>query len=132
MVGGKQGESGKRKNEIVSFLYYYFYQSSFTESVVEVGEYNYFTNRDGYCIKYKRVIWLALIFHLLSQAKDVNLKEHRRLEREWMNALKDNKKVSVTVKIKYDSNSLRLSKFQVRYKIDRKTRIEIIRNINKR
>lgn len=24
MVGGKQGESGKRKNEIVSFLYYYF------------------------------------------------------------------------------------------------------------
>ena len=79
MVGGKQGESGKRKNEIVSFLYYYFYQSSFTESVVEVGEYNYFTNRDGYCIKYKRVIWLALIFHLLSQAKDVNLKEYRRL-----------------------------------------------------
>ncbi|WP_371595069.1 DNA/RNA non-specific endonuclease [Streptococcus sp. 27098_8_113] len=97
-----------------------------------MGEYNYFTNRDGYCIKYKRVIWLALIFHLLSQAKDVNLKEHRRLEREWMNALKDNKKVSVTVKIKYDSNSLRLSKFQVRYKIDRKTRIEIIRNIYKR
>ena len=24
MVGGKQGESGKRKNEIVSFLYYFF------------------------------------------------------------------------------------------------------------
>ncbi|WP_081480304.1 DNA/RNA non-specific endonuclease [Streptococcus sp. SK643] len=71
------------------------------------------------------------MFHLLSQAKDVNLKEYRRLEREWMNALKNNK-VSVTVKIKYDSNSLRPSKFQVRYKIDRKTRIEIIRNINKR
>ena len=85
MVGGKQGESGKRKNEIVSFLYYYFYQSSFTESVVGVGEYNYFTNRDGYCIKliseYKRVFWLTLIFHLLSQAKDVNFKEYRRLER---------------------------------------------------
>ena len=41
MVGGKQGESGKRKNEIVSFLYYYFYQSSFTEFVVGVDEYNY-------------------------------------------------------------------------------------------
>ena len=51
MVGGKQGESGKRKNEIVSFLYYYFYQSSFTESVVGVDEYNYFTSRDGYRIK---------------------------------------------------------------------------------
>ena len=49
-----------------------------------------------------------------------------------MNVLKNNKKVSVNVKIKYDSNSLRPSKFQVRYKIDRKTRIEIIRNINKR
>ncbi|MEZ7650584.1 DNA/RNA non-specific endonuclease, partial [Streptococcus sp. 27098_8_86] len=70
--------------------------------------------------------------NLLSQAKDVNLKEYRRLEREWMNALKNNKKVSVSVKIKYDGNSLRPSKFQVRYKIDRKTRIEIIRNINKR
>ena len=51
VVGGKQGESGKRKNEIVSFLYYYFYQSSFTESVVGVDEYNYFTSRDGYRIK---------------------------------------------------------------------------------
>ena len=40
MARRKQGKGSERKNKIVSFLYYFFYQSCFTESVVEVDEYN--------------------------------------------------------------------------------------------
>ncbi|EFO01754.1 hypothetical protein SMSK23_1751 [Streptococcus oralis ATCC 35037] len=50
MARRKQGKGSERKNKIVSFLYF-FYQSSFTESVVGVDEYNYFTSREGYRIK---------------------------------------------------------------------------------
>ena len=50
MARRKQGKGSERKNKIVSFLYF-FYQSSFTESVVGVDEYNYFTSRNGYRIK---------------------------------------------------------------------------------
>ena len=71
--------------------------------------------------------------NLVSQAKDVNLKEYRRIERDWADALKSNppKKVEVDIKINYEGSSMRPSSFEVNYKIDGKPKSEIIKNINK-
>ena len=71
--------------------------------------------------------------NLVSQAKDVNLKEYRRIERDWADALKSNppKKVEVDVKINYEGSSMRPTSFEVNYKIDGKKYNEIIPNINR-
>ena len=71
--------------------------------------------------------------NLVSQAKDVNLKEYRRIERDWADALKSNppKKVEVDIKINYEGASMRPTSFEVNYKIDGKPKSEIIKNINK-
>jgi len=71
--------------------------------------------------------------NLVSQAKDVNLKEYRRIERDWADALKSNppKKVEVDVKINYEGSSMRPTSFEVNYKIDGIRHKEIIKNINK-
>ena len=71
--------------------------------------------------------------NLVSQAKDVNLKEYRRIERDWADALKSNppKKVEVDVKINYQGSSMRPTSFEVNYKIDGIRHKEIIKNINK-
>ena len=71
--------------------------------------------------------------NLVSQAKDVNLKEYRRIERDWADALKSNppKKVEVDIKINYDGSSMRPTSFEVNYKIDGKKYNEIIPNINR-
>ena len=71
--------------------------------------------------------------NLVSQAKDVNLKEYRRIERDWADALKSNppKKVEVDIKINYDGSSMRPTSFEVNYKIDGIRHREIIKNINK-
>ena len=71
--------------------------------------------------------------NLVSQAKDVNLKEYRRIERDWADALKSNppKKVEVDIKINYEGSSMRPSSFEVNYKIDGKKYNEIIPNINR-
>ncbi len=53
--------------------------------------------------------------NLLSQAKDVNLKTYRRLERDWSEAIKENKKVEVHVKIEYVGNAVRPKIFRVNY-----------------
>ena len=70
--------------------------------------------------------------NLVSQAKDVNLKEYRRIERDWADALKSNppKKVEVDIKINYDGSSMRPTSFEVNYKIDGIRHKEIIKNIN--
>ncbi|MFS9270452.1 DNA/RNA non-specific endonuclease [Streptococcus infantis] len=71
--------------------------------------------------------------NLVSQAKDVNLKEYRRIERDWADALKSNppKKVEVDIKINYDGSSMRPTSFEVVYSIDGEVRTEIIKNVNK-
>ena len=71
--------------------------------------------------------------NLVSQAKDVNLKEYRRIERDWEAALKSNppKKVEVDIKINYDGSSMRPTSFEVKYKIDGIRHKEIIKNVNK-
>ena len=71
--------------------------------------------------------------NLVSQAKDVNLKEYRRIERDWADALKSNppKKVEVDIKINYEGSSMRPSSFEVKYKIDGIRHKEIIKNVNK-
>ena len=56
--------------------------------------------------------------NLLSQAKDVNLKTYRRLERDWSEAIKENKKVEVHVKIEYVGNSVRPKTFRINYIVD--------------
>ena len=65
--------------------------------------------------------------NLLSQAKDVNLKTYRRLERDWSEAIKENKKV---VKIEYVGNAVRPKIFRVNYIIDGQTFTRRIKNIN--
>ena len=71
--------------------------------------------------------------NLVSQAKDVNLKEYRRIERDWADALKSNppKKVEVDIKINYEGSSMRPTSFEVNYKIDGIEYFEEIPNINR-
>ena len=71
--------------------------------------------------------------NVISQAKDVNLKEYRRIERKWEAALKSKppKKIEVDIKINYEGSSMRPTSFEVNYKIDGKPKSEIIKNINK-
>ncbi|WP_367249770.1 DNA/RNA non-specific endonuclease [uncultured Gemella sp.] len=68
--------------------------------------------------------------NLLSQAKDVNLKTYRRLERDWSESIKVNKKVEVHVKIEYVGNSARPKTFRINYIIDGQTFTCRIKNIN--
>lgn len=70
--------------------------------------------------------------NLLSQAKDVNLREYRRIERDWADALRANppKKVEADIKINYDGISKRPISFEVNYKIDGIEFLEEIPNIN--
>ena len=72
--------------------------------------------------------------NLLSQAKEVNLKEYRRIERDWADALrsKPSKKVEGDIKINYDGISKRPISFEVNYKIDGEPYSEILKNINRR
>lgn len=70
--------------------------------------------------------------NLVSQAKDVNLKEYRRIERDWADALRADppKKVEADIKINYDGISKRPKSFEVNYKIDGVKHFEEIPNIN--
>ena len=71
--------------------------------------------------------------NVLSQAKDVNLKEYRRIERKWEAALKSEppKKIEVDVKINYEGSSMRPTSFEVNYKIDGIEFFEEIPNMNR-
>ena len=70
--------------------------------------------------------------NLISQAKDVNLKEYRRLERRWSDVLKSTppKKVEVDIKINYEGTSRRPTGFEVNYKIDGEEFSKKLPNIN--
>lgn len=66
--------------------------------------------------------------NLVSQARDVNRKEFRKIEREWEAALRNNQKVSAEIKIDYEPGNSRPSKFTIYYSIDGLTSIKIIYN----
>ena len=70
--------------------------------------------------------------NLVSQAKDVNLKEYRRIERRWQNALNSEppKRVEVDIKINYEGTTRRPTGFEVNYKIDGVEYFEELDNIN--
>lgn len=68
--------------------------------------------------------------NLVSQARDVNRKEFRKIEREWEAALRKKQKVSVEIKIDYETGSSRPTEFTVKYSIDGKVTKVTIKNTN--
>jgi len=56
--------------------------------------------------------------NLVSMSHRANSIEYAALEREWANALRSGKKVSVNVNVRYEAGSLRPSAFNVEYTID--------------
>lgn len=61
------------------------------------------------------------IDNLVSQSSNVNLSKYKVLENKWANAIKEGKNVAVDVNIEYQGNSMRPSKFIVKYAIDGKS-----------
>ena len=56
---------------------------------------------------------------LVSQAKNVNLKQYRKIEREWEKALKKVPPDNITdlkIEIIYDGNNVRPNTFNIKYK----------------
>ncbi|WP_235597993.1 DNA/RNA non-specific endonuclease, partial [Geobacillus sp. B4113_201601] len=68
--------------------------------------------------------------NLVSQSSKVNLSEYKKLENEWVRALKADppKHVSVEVKVNYDGDSPRPSGFNITYEID--GRIKVVNLVN--
>ena len=61
--------------------------------------------------------------NLVSQAKNVNLKQYREIEREWEKALSANPPQKVTdikIEIMYDGKEVRPKAFKIEYRIDGK------------
>ena len=56
--------------------------------------------------------------NIVSQSKDVNLSQYKKIENQWAKAISEGKKVKVDVKVKYDGNGLRPTEFNVEYTID--------------
>ncbi|WP_250278936.1 DNA/RNA non-specific endonuclease [[Clostridium] colinum] len=58
------------------------------------------------------------IDNLVSQSSINNLSKYKALENKWAKALEENKKVEINMKIEYNNDDLRPSKFIIEYKID--------------
>jgi len=58
--------------------------------------------------------------NLVSQAKDVNLKDYKHIENDWDKAIKQGEKVTVDIKIGYPPGEKRPSFFDVCYTIGKK------------
>ena len=56
--------------------------------------------------------------NLVSQSSNVNLSQYKKIENQWANALKEGKQVKVKVEVEYAGDSLRPSKFNIKYEID--------------
>lgn len=56
--------------------------------------------------------------NLVSQAKQVNLSEYKKVENIWAKAIEEGKTVSVDIKVNYEPGSIRPSSFDVQYSID--------------
>ena len=66
--------------------------------------------------------------NLVSQTSNVNLSQYKKIEEQWATAIKEGKNVKVDVEVKYDGDSLRPSKFDVKYVIDGKEYMQSILN----
>lgn len=60
---------------------------------------------------------------------NVNVSAYKKLEYFWAKALKEGQQVSVDIKQIYDGQSLRPSRFEIKYKIDDKKSVEVLENI---
>lgn len=58
--------------------------------------------------------------NIVSQSKNVNLSKYKKIENEWEKAIKEGKKVTVNVNVKYAGDGLRPTEFIVEYTIDGK------------
>lgn len=66
--------------------------------------------------------------NLVSQSKNVNLSEFKKIENIWHKALKDGKEVKVEINIKYNGRELRPDAFEINYIIDKKKNTKTILN----
>ena len=57
--------------------------------------------------------------NLVSQSSSVNLSKYKKLENKWAAAIKEEKRVSVNVKVNYADTGLRPTGFEIKYVIDR-------------
>ena len=69
--------------------------------------------------------------NLVSQARDVNRKQFRKIEKEWEAALNNKQKVSAEIRISYDPGSSRPTEFIIKYSIDGEIHSATIKNTNK-
>lgn len=67
--------------------------------------------------------------NLVSQLTNVNKSQYRKLEIKWADALKDNKSVTVNVKMNYAADGLRPVSFDITYSIDGEKFITTLSNI---
>ncbi|EIM0412975.1 DNA/RNA non-specific endonuclease [Listeria monocytogenes] len=67
--------------------------------------------------------------NLVSQLTNLNKSEYRKLEIKWADALKDNKSVTVNVKMNYAADGVRPVSFDITYSIDGKEFSAILSNI---
>ncbi|MEA5039652.1 MAG: DNA/RNA non-specific endonuclease [Clostridiaceae bacterium] len=56
--------------------------------------------------------------NLVSQSSDINLSQYKKIENQWAKAISEGKKVQTQVRVKYQVNSSRPSKFIIDYSID--------------
>ena len=56
--------------------------------------------------------------NLVSQAKEVNLSEYKKIENIWANALENGQTVTVDIRLNYDIGSMRPTSFDINYSID--------------
>ncbi|EPU1811178.1 DNA/RNA non-specific endonuclease [Listeria monocytogenes] len=67
--------------------------------------------------------------NLVSQLTNVNKSQYRKLEIKWADALKDNKSVTVNVKMNYAADGVRPVSFDITYSIDGEKFITTLSNI---
>ncbi|MCM0006553.1 DNA/RNA non-specific endonuclease [Bacillus paranthracis] len=70
-----------------------------------------------------------LIDNIVAMNGNVNVSVYKKLESAWAKALKDKQKVIVDIKPIYEGESLRPSRFKIKYKIDGKKHEEILENV---
>ncbi|PFM43974.1 ubiquinone biosynthesis methyltransferase UbiE [Bacillus cereus] len=70
-----------------------------------------------------------LIDNIVAMNGNVNVSAYKKLEYAWAKALKDKQKVIVDIKPIYEGESLRPSRFKIKYKIDGKKHEEILENV---
>ncbi|MES1042720.1 DNA/RNA non-specific endonuclease, partial [Peribacillus simplex] len=70
-----------------------------------------------------------LIDNIVAMNGNVNVSAYKKLEYAWAKALREGQQVSVDIKPIYEGQSLRPSRFEIKYKIDGKKAVEVLENI---